>query len=85
MPLVTNLESCHKPITLPKEFIKHPDNDYLFLTYKSDTNFSSNERELRLLMNLSELEKSFNTLKGNSIPEIRALELDITFDQNKLL
>jgi hypothetical protein len=36
-------------------------------------------------MNLSELEKSFNTLKGNSIPEIRALELDITFDQNKLL
>ena len=47
---------------------------------KSDTNFSSNERELRLLMNLNELEKTFNTLKANSISEIRTMELDIQFD-----
>ena len=47
---------------------------------KSDTNFSSNERELRLRMNLNELEKTFNTLKANSISEIRTMELDIQFD-----
>lgn len=43
----------------PKEFIKHPDNDYLYLTYKMDRHFFSNERELKLIMELHELEKSF--------------------------
>lgn len=56
----------------PIEFIKHPDNDYLYLTYKIEREFFNNERELKLLMDLNELEKTFGKDKIATISDVRA-------------
>ena len=53
----------------PSEFIKHPDNDYVYISYKSNEHFFSNERMLKLMMNLYELEKSFGKDKISTVTE----------------
>lgn len=43
---------------VPKDFIRIPNNDYVYLTYKTDKLYFLNERELKILMSLNELEES---------------------------
>ncbi len=54
---------------IPSEFIKHPDNDYLYITYKSNQHFFSNERTLKLILSLHELEKTYANSKYSNISE----------------
>ena len=56
---------------IPKDFIKHPNNDYLFITYKTDEHFFNNEREMKLLMDLHRLEKSVSKEKPQTTEEVR--------------
>lgn len=64
----------------PKEFIKHPNNDYVFLTFKTDEHFFNNERELTLLMHLFELEQSNDFEKIQLIEDVRKQELEVFYD-----
>jgi len=85
---------------VPKEFVKLPNMDYVYLTkkylnsknkkiyifncFRTDKEFFNNERELQLLMNLYDLEKSFGNNKIVTIEDEKSLELDLNYD-SKLL
>jgi len=64
----------------PKEFIRSPNMDYLFLTYKSDRYFHINEREVQILMHFHALEKSYQREKSISLDDDARLELDLCYD-----
>ena len=66
----------------PKEFIKHPDNDYLYLTFKTGSHYYTNERELQLNMDLYQMEKT--KVQPSGVEGIKAQELAIEFDQTLL-
>ena len=58
--------------------------DYLFLSYQVDKNFSVNEREIKVLLKFSALEKSYLRDRSTSIDDDARLELDISYDINML-
>ena len=58
--------------------------DYLFLSYQVDRNFSLNEREIKVLLKFSALEKSYLRERSNGIEDDARLELDISYDINML-
>ena len=77
----------------PKEFIKSPNMEYVYITYqtgknffqlktkkKKDRQFYTNERELIILMNLQKLEKSYGVEKTKSPDDEKMVQLDLVYD-----
>jgi hypothetical protein len=68
----------------PKDFIRSPNMDYLFLTYAIDRHFTINEREIQLLIKFAALEKTYLREKSLSTEDDARLELDLTYDLGAL-
>lgn len=68
----------------PKEFIRSPNMDYLFLTYKVERFFHINEREIQILVAFNSLEKTYIREKSLNIDDDARLELDLCYDLDAL-
>lgn len=51
---------------VPAEFIKAPNHDYVYLTYKTDELFHVSERHIRIIKAFFELEGTWNQKKGGN-------------------
>ena len=58
--------------------------DYVYVTYKVDKYFHINERELQLLMNYYNLERTYQKEKSLSVDDDIRLELDLCYDLKQL-
>lgn len=57
-----------------------PNNDYVYLTYKTDKYFHLCERDLQIILSLNELEKSANKEKVSTPEDECLLQLKINYD-----
>jgi hypothetical protein len=69
---------------VPVEFIKAPNHDYVYLTYKTDELFHTSERHIRIISAFVELENSYNQRKGGSNEEEKWMELELNYDLDRL-
>jgi hypothetical protein len=60
---------------VPVEFIKAPNHDYIYLTFKTDELFHISERHIRIIKAFVELEATYGQKKGTSNEEEKELEL----------
>lgn len=51
---------------VPSEFIKAPNHDYVYLTYKTDELFHISERHIQIIKAFVELENTWNQKKGGN-------------------
>lgn len=59
--------------------------EYVYLTYKNDRDFYNNERELYIMMDLWELDKTYNKdRKVCTIEDEKMVEIDLIYDMDKL-
>ena len=65
---------------IPKEFLKLPDCDYVFLTQQIDRHFSVHEKVLHILDALCKLEDTYKATNVITEEEELRSELDIRFD-----
>ena len=59
--------------------------EHVYITYKNDRNFYNNEKELYIMVDLQELDKSYNKDKKiSNILEEKQVELELVYDLEKL-
>lgn len=51
---------------VPPEYIKAPNHDYVYLTYKTDQLFHLSERHIQIIKAFNELDSSYGQKKGQS-------------------
>ncbi|CAD8200548.1 unnamed protein product [Paramecium pentaurelia] len=68
----------------PKEFIRSPGMDYIYITQKTDKYYFVKERELQILIHFIKLEKSYQKEISQSIEDDSRLELEICYDLQSL-
>ena len=54
---------------VPPEFIKAPNHDYVYLSFKTDELFHISERHIQIIDAFVELENTFNQKKGGNNEE----------------
>ncbi|EAR94374.2 hypothetical protein TTHERM_00049190 (macronuclear) [Tetrahymena thermophila SB210] len=69
---------------VPKEFIRSPNMEYVYLTFKKEDFFFVNERELLIMVNFMNLERTFGRDQIKTLEDEKRVELDLVYDINKL-
>ena len=54
---------------VPKQYIKAPNHDYVYLTYKTDENFHISQRHIQIIKAFVELQSTYGEKKGVNTEE----------------
>lgn len=69
---------------VPPEFIKAPNHDYVYLTYKTDEFFHISQRHIQIIKAFVDLEASWGQKKSGNNEEQKWIEVEINYEIDKL-